>query len=108
MIALIQDNVQQIRALCERFDVCRLELFGSAATGRFDPAHSDIDFLVDMGPLDQKPTWHLIDLMLELEALLGYRVQLVDLYRLRNARLLATISQDRVLIYETGIRRAAA
>ncbi|MGN6033725.1 MAG: nucleotidyltransferase family protein, partial [Thermomicrobiales bacterium] len=47
MIALIQDNVQEIRALCERFDVRRLELFGSAATGRFDPAHSDIDFLVD-------------------------------------------------------------
>ncbi|MGC4108550.1 MAG: nucleotidyltransferase domain-containing protein [Thermomicrobiales bacterium] len=108
MIALIRDNLQAIRELCERFDVMRLDLFGSAATGHFDPARSDIDFLVDMGPLDQKPTWHFIDLMLELEALLGYPVQLVDLHRLRNKQLLASISEDRVSIYEIGISRTAA
>ena len=26
--------------------MCRLDLFGSAADGRFDPARSDLDFLV--------------------------------------------------------------
>jgi len=35
-----------IPALCRRFHVRRLDLFGSAADGRFDPAHSDLDFLV--------------------------------------------------------------
>jgi uncharacterized protein len=33
-------------ALCRRFRVRQLDLFGSAADGRFDPAHSDLDFLV--------------------------------------------------------------
>ncbi len=33
-------------ALCRRFCVRRLDLFGSAADGRFDPARSDLDFLV--------------------------------------------------------------
>lgn len=33
-------------ALCRRFRVRRLDLFGSAADGRFDPARSDLDFLV--------------------------------------------------------------
>jgi predicted nucleotidyltransferase len=33
-------------ALCRRFGVRRLALFGSAATGRFDPARSDLDLLV--------------------------------------------------------------
>ena len=33
-------------ALCRRFGVRRLDLFGSAATGRFDPTRSDLDFLV--------------------------------------------------------------
>ncbi len=33
-------------ALCRQFHVQRLDLFGSAADGRFDPARSDLDFLV--------------------------------------------------------------
>ena len=35
-----------ILALCRRFCVRRLDLFGSAVDGRFDPARSDLDFLV--------------------------------------------------------------
>lgn len=34
-------------ALCRRFNVARLDLFGSAADGRFDPTSSDLDFLVE-------------------------------------------------------------
>lgn len=33
-------------ALCRQFHVRQLDLFGSAADGRFDPARSDLDFLV--------------------------------------------------------------
>jgi uncharacterized protein len=33
-------------ALCRRFRVRHLDLFGSAADGHFDPARSDLDFLV--------------------------------------------------------------
>ena len=33
-------------ALCRRFHVRQLDLFGSAADGGFDPARSDLDFLV--------------------------------------------------------------
>ncbi len=32
--------------LCRRFHVQRLDVFGSAATGQFDPTHSDVDLLV--------------------------------------------------------------
>ncbi|MGH7104561.1 MAG: nucleotidyltransferase family protein [Acetobacteraceae bacterium] len=35
-----------IPALCRRFHVRQLDPFGSAVTGRFDPLHSDLDFLV--------------------------------------------------------------
>jgi uncharacterized protein len=38
--------------LCRRFHVRRLDLFGSAATGRgFDPVRSDLDMLVTFDPL---------------------------------------------------------
>jgi predicted nucleotidyltransferase len=38
---------ETIARACERFAVARLRVFGSAVTGQFDPAKSDIDFLVD-------------------------------------------------------------
>ena len=38
-------------ALCQRFHVRQLDLFGSAADGRFDPARSDLDFLVSFEEL---------------------------------------------------------
>lgn len=34
------------RPVCRRFHVRELDLFGSAVDGRFDPARSDLDFLV--------------------------------------------------------------
>ena len=43
---IIERNLPAIAELCRRFGVRRLDLFGSAATGRFDPARSDLDFLV--------------------------------------------------------------
>jgi predicted nucleotidyltransferase len=48
MHADIAEKQQELIALCQRFDVARLEVFGSAAreTG-FDAARSDADFLVE-------------------------------------------------------------
>lgn len=34
-------HLPEIASLCKRFGVRKLDLFGSATTGRFDPAHSD-------------------------------------------------------------------
>jgi len=43
-------------ALCKDRGVRRLALFGSAASGRFDPASSDLDFLVEFQPV--RPSQH--------------------------------------------------
>lgn len=43
LAALEQDTLAN---LCRRFNVRCLDLFGSAANGQFDPARSDLDFLV--------------------------------------------------------------
>jgi hypothetical protein len=37
----------KLQALCRSFHVRRLDIFGSAARGDFDPTRSDIDFLVE-------------------------------------------------------------
>jgi predicted nucleotidyltransferase len=39
--------------LCRRHGVVRLELFGSAATGTYDAAHSDLDLLVEFQSLPE-------------------------------------------------------
>src|SRR5437016_7919755 len=52
--ALIESHRGEIAAICARFRVRRLELFGSAATGAFDAARSDLDFLVDFD-VDRHP-----------------------------------------------------
>jgi predicted nucleotidyltransferase len=46
MLLLIEQHRREIESLCARHGVRRLELFGSAARGQFDPAKSDVDFLV--------------------------------------------------------------
>ena len=50
MISLVADRSDEIAALCRRHQVQRLDLFGSAATGDFDPESSDLDFLVTFLP----------------------------------------------------------
>ena len=55
MIALVHDNRERIAELCEACGVRKLELFGSAATGAFDPGASDLDFIVDLGKYEHRP-----------------------------------------------------
>jgi len=40
-------RLEALAELCRRFHVRTLDVFGSAVSGRFDPARSDIDFLVE-------------------------------------------------------------
>ncbi len=47
MISEIEQHRQELRALCQEYDVERLALFGSAATGSSRVNSSDLDFLVE-------------------------------------------------------------
>ena len=78
MIADIEAHRDELRALCRRFRVRRLEVFGSAArSDDFDPARSDIDFLVDF-EAEAHDLARFIDFKDALEMLLNRRVDLVD------------------------------
>ncbi len=53
MLPLIAECRSEIAALCRRFGVRRLAVFGSAARGAdFDPQRSDVDFLVEFDSLE--------------------------------------------------------
>ena len=48
MQAVIDEKRDALAAICRRYGVSRLEVFGSAARGLdFDPKRSDFDFLVE-------------------------------------------------------------
>ena len=77
MIADISLHREELRDLCRRFHVRRLDVFGSAAHGDFDPARSDVDFLVEFATQNDDFA-RFLDFKQALEALLARRVDLVD------------------------------
>jgi predicted nucleotidyltransferase len=100
MQPLVAARKAQIEALCRRFHVRRLELFGSAARDDFDPARSDLDFLVEYEP--DNPLGGLeayFGLKEELEALFGRTVDLVEPGAVRNPYLRAEIARSRTPIF---------
>jgi uncharacterized protein len=98
----IAEKRDQIQALCRRFHVRRLEVFGSAAGGAvdFDPATSDADFLVQFEPAPPQGLFDAyFDLRQSLSTLLGREVDLIVTGAVRNPYVRATIEQSRELIH---------
>ncbi|MCA1708794.1 MAG: nucleotidyltransferase domain-containing protein [Actinobacteria bacterium] len=79
MIAALSEHRDEVVALCRRFGVRRLDVFGSATGEEFDPASSDIDLLVELEPLEGMSRFDAFFGMKEgLEALFGRPVDLVE------------------------------
>ena len=101
MIDLIVQHQSRIEALCRRFHVCRLEVFGSAAEeGRFDGQRSDVDFLVEFSP-DAEPRLAelYLDLIAALRDTLGRDVDLVMARAIRNPYFRQVIDRSRRTLY---------
>ncbi|HEV7457314.1 MAG TPA: nucleotidyltransferase domain-containing protein [Roseococcus sp.] len=79
MIAELEAKREELAALCHRFGVARLELFGSAARGAdFAPERSDLDFLVTLTPPRRHDLGALLALREALEALFHRPVDLLE------------------------------
>ena len=96
-----QEKAEDLRKICARYRVGRLELFGSAATGKdFDPNTSDLDFLVEFLPL--RPGEYAdayFGLLEALEELFGRRVDLVMARAVTNPYFLESINRTRKVLY---------
>jgi uncharacterized protein len=83
----IDSKRDALAALCRRFRVARLEVFGSAARGvDFDPNRSDADFLVTFAPAARNDLTAFADLKDALEGLLGRPVDLVERVAVESSR----------------------
>jgi predicted nucleotidyltransferase len=101
MIDEIELHREELRALCRRFYVRRLDLFGSAARGDFDPEHSDIDFLAEF---DHSAPQHPFDAYFgfreALEEPFGRPVDLVEPGAVQNPYLKASIESSQEPVFE--------
>ena len=100
MIADIEQKQNAVADLCRRFHVERLYLFGSGTTDKFDPARSDLDFVVVFKPL---PIVGYADayfgLAHALENLFGRKVDLITERSIRNPYFKEEIEETRHLVY---------
>ncbi len=79
LLDLMEKHRTGIAKLCRKHGVLRLELFGSAARGDFDPLSSDVDFLVEFqGHGWRGASRRYFGLLHGLEDMLGTHVDLVE------------------------------
>src|SRR5437764_15303709 len=97
---IVERNRPAIAELCRRLGVRRLDLFGSAATGRFDPERSDLDFLVEF---DESRTFGLNGSYFRfhgaLEELFQKKVDLVTADTIENPYLRRQIDAEKLLLF---------
>jgi hypothetical protein len=103
------DHHDAIVALCRAYGVERLEVFGSAADGRFDAQRSDFDFIVRLAqrPEDSLARRYLgfID---ALEALLGRHVDVLGDGPIENPYLRHAVNVSRRVLHDEAPAQTAA
>jgi len=100
MHAAISGHLSSISAICKRYRVSRLDVFGSAARADdFNPDSSDADFLVEFAPDAKTGLDEYFGVKAALEQLLGRSVDLVEPEAVRNPYVLASINRHRESLY---------
>ena len=100
MHPLITQHLSGIAVICQRYKICRLDVFGSAAGANdFDLARSDADFLVEFAPGVRTGLDEFFGAKTELEQLLGRGVDLVEPSAVRNPYLRERMNRHREPVY---------
>jgi uncharacterized protein len=97
---LLESKREGISKLCAQYGVSRLEAFGSALREDFRPGESDLDLLVEFGPM---APYARVDayfgLRDDLRALLGQEVDLVMAGAVKNPYVARSIERTKQLLY---------
>ena len=100
MLPTVEAHAAELKELCLRYAVGRLELFGSVATGNFKEGDSDLDFLVEFLPRAY-PNYadNYFGLLEGLEDLFGMPVHLVVERAIKNPYFLQSVEETKSLIF---------
>jgi uncharacterized protein len=108
MIALITDNLDAIAKICDQHGFQKLKVFGSAATGCFEPQTSDIDLVVDFTDYGPGIADRFFCFSEAIESLMSRPVDLVFARELTNPFFREAVNETRVTIYEARDGKVAA
>lgn len=96
---LIEMNMDKIIALCKKYKVAKLWVFGSILTPRFND-QSDVDFSVVFHYEQIQDLFiTFFDFVEELQILLGRKIDLVDETAIKNSYFRKELNSTKVLIY---------
>ena len=101
MLALLESHKAEIKTLCRGYNVKTLTIFGSAATGCFDDARSDIDMLVEFSDSLSAAEYAsaFFSLHQDLEQLLNKKVDLLTPKSLSNPYFKSSVLASEQLFY---------
>ena len=100
MIDLLDSKRDLISAACARHRVVRLDVFGSASMDGFRPGDSDVDFLIDFGPMEPYAQVDAYFGMLDdLRTLLGTEIDLVMVGAVKNRYIAEDIERTKRSLY---------
>lgn len=100
MHSLIEGKRKELERVCRLRRVRRIELFGSAARSDFDPASSDLDFLVSFQEMDiSQYADTYFGLLEDLQTLFQRPVDLVVASAIQNPYFRQAIDSTRTLLY---------
>lgn len=100
MVAVIENKRDAVAALCREYGVVRLYVFGSALRDDFRPGESDVDLLVEFGPMNGHAKAHAyFDLLDDLSALFETKVDLVMAGAVKNRYIARDIESTKQELY---------
>jgi predicted nucleotidyltransferase len=100
MTAFLEDLKEVIAELCRKYSVQRLFVFGSSIMDDFRPGESDVDLFAKFTPLGGHAKFHaFLEMLDELQSVLGTKVDLVMSGVVRNANISREIKYTKRMIY---------
>jgi hypothetical protein len=100
MLPILESRRTGIEALCRTYGVTKLDVFGSAVTGNFEPGRSDVDFVVAFGRNGPGTLFQrYFGFRRELAELLDCNVDLVMVGALKNRFFIQAVNETRRPLY---------
>ena len=100
MTEIPKNRLDAVAQACMRHGATRLDVFGSALRDDFKPGQSDVDLLVELGPMEP---YARVDayfgLLEDLREILGERVDLVVAGAVKNRYIARDIERTKQLLY---------
>jgi len=109
MIREVEQQRLAVSELCRRYRVRQLRLFGSAATGAFVPATSDLDFVAEFADTQAADyADRYFDFAEALEHLFNRPVDVLTQRAIRNPYFRAEVERTAQVIYEDHTQKTLA